>query len=415
LKEISRALIGSVLLAGLGASGCGGATTTPNAGDPAAEALTRGDFRRELLLTGELRAVNSISIKSPQTNIFQMRIEFMAEEGSFVEKGDPLLDFDNSALAEMVRDLESQIIDADTQIVTRRNALASALKDLEIELAEKQFEHDRAMLEISIDPDVLSRKEFGQRQFAYDKATRELEQTHEKVRLTRERGRADTDVLVINRDKLRKDLTIAQQGVDLLSIKAPADGLVIYERRQGTTLRYQEGDSCWPGQGIIRLPDLSAMQVEFNVNEVDAPLLAVKMKLHVSIDSFPGRELLGEIVEVPSMAVKRDETSKVAVFKVLADLSETWVGEMKPGMSTMGRVVVEERRNVPLVARSAVSFDGESYWLRAAGDGAASERERIEPIGRNETHYVLSEDEYARLTGTTEIETASAGRTGEVS
>jgi hypothetical protein len=139
------------------------------------------------------------------------------------------------------------------------------------------------------------------------------------------------------------------------------------------------------------------------------------MNLRVSIDSFPGRELRGEIVEMPSMAVKRDENSKVAVFKVLADLSETWIGEMKPGMSTMGRVVIEERRNVPLVARSAVSFDGESYWLRASDGDAAAERKRIEPIGRNESHYVLSEDEYARLTGTVEIETASAGGAGEVS
>ena len=46
------------------------------------------------LLRGELRAVRSIAVKAPETNIFQMRIQFMAEEGSQVEPGDPLLDFD---------------------------------------------------------------------------------------------------------------------------------------------------------------------------------------------------------------------------------------------------------------------------------------------------------------------------------
>ena len=52
--------------------------------DSAQAILQRGDFDRQLLLTGELEAVRSIAIKSPQTNLFQMRIQFMAEEGSGV-------------------------------------------------------------------------------------------------------------------------------------------------------------------------------------------------------------------------------------------------------------------------------------------------------------------------------------------
>jgi multidrug efflux pump subunit AcrA (membrane-fusion protein) len=326
----------------------------------------------------------------------------MAEEGAAVRKGDPLLDFDNSGLAERVQELESRILDVETQIVSKRNELASALKDLEIELAEKQYGHDHTKLEASVDPEVLSRKEHGERLVAYDKATRELEQTREKVELTRRKGTAEVEVLEIDRDKLQKDLSVARHGVELLSIKAPADGLVVYENRDGTTLRYQEGDSCWPGQTVMRLPDMSEMQVLFHVNEVDAPLLRPGLELRISVDAFPGRELTGRILRIPSMAVKRDDRSEVAVFEVLAELSETWVGDMKPGMSTLGRVVIERRQNVPLVARSAVRFDGERYWMRDSADPASYSRQ-IEPIARNESHYVLSEGDYARLTGTAAV------------
>ncbi len=385
--------------------GCGtaagpAAEALPGNGSPAAAAVIRGDFTRELLLTGELQSVRSIEIKAPQTNIFQMRIQFMAEEGSVVRAGDPLLDFDNSALAEQVRDLESRILDAEIQIANKDSELKSALKDLEIELAQREFDFERTRLEASVDPEVLSRKEHAERQLALTKATRELQETRDRIALTQRRGQAELDVLTIERDKLKQDMLAARDGVELLSIRAPAEGLVVYERRQGTTLRYQEGDSCWPGQAVIRLPDLSEMQVVFFVNEVDAPQLRTGMPVRVTLDAFPGRALTGEILSVPSMAVKRDETSKVAVFKVTASLSETWAGEMKPGMSALGRIVIDRMDDVPLVARERVRFDGEHYWLeRVAADGSRGEAQRIDPLSRNERFYVVSEDEFARLTG----------------
>jgi hypothetical protein len=98
------------------------------------------------------------------------------------------------------------------------------------------------------------------------------------------------------------------------------------------------------------------------------------------------------------MAVKRNADSKVAIFKVLASLAETWEGEMKPGMSALGRIVVAERQAVPLAPRAAVHFDGESYWIRPSGsDFESAVSMRIEPVARNELYYLLSEDDYARL------------------
>ncbi len=397
------ALLGVALLVAC-AAGCstadGAQTPEIPAGTPGDAILTRGDFQRELLLTGELQAVRSIAIKAPETSQFQMRIQFMAEEGTVVEAGDPLLDFDNSSFADQVRSLETQILDARQQIVSARSSLASALKDLEIEIAEKEYAYGAALLEAGVDAEILSRKEHAERQLALTKATRELQETRDRIALTQRRGQAELDVLTIERDKLKQDMLAARDGVELLSIRAPAEGLVVYERRQGTTLRYQEGDSCWPGQAVIRLPDLSEMQVVFFVNEVDAPQLRTGMPVRVTLDAFPGRALTGEILSVPSMAVKRDETSKVAVFKVTASLSETWAGEMKPGMSALGRIVIDRMDDVPLVARERVRFDGEHYWLeRVAADGSRGEAQRIDPLSRNERFYVVSEDEFARLTG----------------
>jgi multidrug efflux pump subunit AcrA (membrane-fusion protein) len=384
--------VASLFLAGCGARA---ATESPSAAagrEAQPGALRRGDFERELLLTGELEAVRSIAIKSPQTSLWQLRIQFMAEEGSFAKAGDPILEFDNSSVAAQVLDLETSILDAETQIVTKRNELATTLKDLEIELAQNVFDRDWAKLDAAVDPEVLSDKDYAERQLALTSAERELAETEGRISLTRERGQADLDVLVIERDKLQGDLARARVDLELLAIKAPADGLVVYERRERSTLRYQEGDSCWPGQGIMRLPDLSEMRLVFEVNEVDAPLLELDMPVKVTLDAFAGRELGAVITQIPSMAVKRNEDSKIAVFQVRAELSETWVGEMKPGMSALGRVVVDRRPGVPLADRDAVWFDGAAYWLTYEGAP-----QRIEPVTRNARFYVLSEEDFGRL------------------
>jgi len=400
-------------LAGCGATG-GPAGISVQAASIAAGSVVRGDFERQLLLTGELEAVRSITIKAPQTAIFQMRIQFMADEGSVVRKGDPLIDFDNSALAAQLQELETQILDAETQIVAKRAELASALKDLEIELAEKDYAFESSKVNASIDPEVLSRKDYSERTLALDKATKELAETKQRVDLTRTRGKAEMDVLEINRDKLRKDLLSVRKDLDLLSTKAPADGLVVYEKRPGTTLRFQEGDNCWPGQGVMHIPDLSEMQVAFTVNEVDAPLISEGMPIRISLDSFPGRELSGVIRHVPSMAVKRNDDSKIAVFRVIAGLSETWAGEMKPGMSVLGRIVVDSRQDAPLLARDSVRFDGSRYWLEPAGSGArASAPVEIHPEARNVRYYLLSEVEYARLAGGPAGEVPAMAEVGE--
>jgi HlyD family secretion protein len=388
-------LLAAICLAGL--TGCSGRAEPLPATSKASHArealFVRGDFHRELLLTGELEAVHAITVSAPQTSIFQMRIQFLAEEGEMVSKGAPLLDFDNSALSDRVLDLETQILDAETQVVAKANEIQSALKDLEIELAEREFEYGKTKLDASIEEGILSRKEYGERELAYTKAERELVETKDRMKQTVERGGAELDVLTIQRDKLQHDLLSAQKDLELLSIKAPSDGLVIYHKRQGSNVRFKEGDSCWPGQGILSLPDLSEMQVGFSVNEVDARLLEVGMPVEITMDSFPEKKLTGIILQIPSMAVNREDDSKVRIFKVVASLSETLAEVMKPGMSVLGRVVVDRQHDVPLVARHAVRFDGTEYSVRRPEDNATTtEGVTIHPVARNSLYYMLDDE-----------------------
>ncbi len=380
-------LAGLVALAPL--AGCaGGSSSDALAGDRVpGDALLRGRFEKRLLLTGSLEAVRAIEIKAPQTPVFQMRIQFMAEEGSEVRPGDPLLDFDNAFFADQVEDLENRILDARSQIVSRRAQLESDLKQLEIELAEREYEFRRAKLYAAVDPEVVSRRDYDERQFQFEKARRELDEVRRRIVLTREKGRADLEVLEIERDKARRDLQKARQSLELLSIKAPSSGLVVYQRRPRSTVKFQEGDSCWPGSVVMRLPDLSEMRVVFDVNEVDVPLLRVGMPVGVTLDAFPGRTIRGRIDEIPSMAVKRSESSEIRIFRVVASLEESWSGKMRPGMSALGRVIVEQQDDALMARRDRIRMSAAGTVVRL-DDGRELP---VEILDRNERFVRLAE------------------------
>jgi multidrug efflux pump subunit AcrA (membrane-fusion protein) len=370
------------------------------------DSLEKGRFERELILTGELRAVRSVVLSAPQTSVMQMRIQFMAEEGQEVTAGTPLLQFDDSGLASRVVDLEASILDAQTRLIAAEASLASSLSDLAIEIAEKEYAVARAELDAAVDEGILSRKEYGERKLTLSKAREQLEETLQRRESTKARAQADIDVLIIEKGKLEKDRTSAIRDVDLLTIEAPSEGLVVYAGRDRSTAKWQEGDSCWPGQTLMRLPDLSAMQVVLRVSEVDAPLLEEGMPVTLQLDSFPGRPLSGQVALVPSMAVKRRDESRLSVFEVTCALSETWVGEMKPGMSVQGRIVVESDANASLLARSAVRHDGERYWALTRRGGSLQEVE-IEPTGRNATHYRIAEDSIETVLARLPVETTT--------
>ena len=353
--------------------------------------IFRGDFEEQILLTGELKAVRARTIVAPETSIFQMRIQFLPDEGSEVKQGDPLVDFDNTALADRVQDLETRILDAETQIAAKRSELATAMMDLQIEKAQKRYEADRAAARASVDPVVLSRKDYAERQFDGRKTAMERAEVQVRIERTEAKGKSELDVLIIDKEKLERDLVSTRKDLEILSVKAPQDGLVVYEYRDGSQTKWKEGDNVWPGQPVASLPDLSAMEVQFAVSEVDAPRLRVGMPVAITIDSLPERHLSGSIVEIPSMAVTRAPDSSVRIFRVRSTLSETIRGTMKPGMSVLGRVIVDQRAGAFLVARDSVMYDGARYTM--PGDGRnASERREIRPIGRSARHYLVEAD-----------------------
>ncbi len=96
-------------------------------------------------------------------------------------------------------------------------------------------------------------------------------------------------------DLAGKSLSLAQQQMDEATIAAPFSGVV-------ATINYKPGDIVpSPSQtqrAVIYLINLSTMELEIVINELDVPSVKIGQPASISVDAFPGIKLDGKVAAI---------------------------------------------------------------------------------------------------------------------
>jgi HlyD family secretion protein len=330
-----------------------------SAGSPVVE-VRRGSIKKSLLVDGELRAVRSQTVfgSTPE----DVKIVYLPPEGTLVKAGDRLVELDSATVLNKIKDNEEKIIAADNEIVRLRAQHEGALRDLEIALSKLWLTYEQAKITANIPAEVQARRDYQEAQLALEKAKTEYENQLSKIDQKKKEQNAELQVKIIDNDKLKVQLNRDKGYLDGMQIKAPADGMVIYcdhwnwnEKR-----KLQAGDMVWMGVPIVRLPDLTEMEVVAQVNEVDGPKLSIGSKAEIRLDTYPDTVITGSVKEISQTAVKASWMAKAKVFRVVISLDRTVMEIMKPGMSAQVSVIVSETAPQLLIPRAAVKFNGES-------------------------------------------------------
>jgi RND family efflux transporter MFP subunit len=234
------------------------------------------------------------------------------------------------------------------------------LRDLEVELSKLWLTYEQAKLKAKVPNEVVSRREFQDAQLALEKSKTEYENHLNKIEQKKKEQAAELQVKIIEKDKLKVQLDQAKGDLDGMKIKAPTDGMVLYNDHWNERRKLQIGDLVWPGWPVVQLPDLTEMEVLAQVNEVDGPKLSVGARAEVKLDSYPDKVITGKIIDISQTAIKANRMAKAKIFRVTISLEHTLMEIMKPGMSALVSVTIGETQPNLLVPRATVRFDGET-------------------------------------------------------
>jgi HlyD family secretion protein len=145
-------------------------------------------------------------------------------------------------------------------------------------------------------------------------------------------------------------LRLAQERRQDVTIRAPIDGTILERTVEPGQIIASATSNVSGGTTLFRMADLSSMQVRAKVNEVDIGQIHPGQAARVTVEAYPGRTFVGDVVKIEPQAVVEQN---VTMFPVLVRL-ENPDGLLRSGMNAEVEMDIARRADVVTVPNGAV-------------------------------------------------------------
>jgi HlyD family secretion protein len=320
--------------------------------------LERVSFRLETPAVGEIIGLETVPVPTPSTRGGGLKIAWLIPEGSFIKPGDTVVRFDSTD-AQLNLEQQQNTLEANqerTKITTGKQTTDEKVLGIDRTDAEKEYQH--AMTVMPQDETIFSKWDIIEAKINAGFAKERINFLSNKGRVQKRIARADQQILVIEKNKARAEISVAQQTLDSLELRAPKGGLVLYRRDR--MREPQVGEESWPGQVLVEVVDLHALQARIYVLERDAAGLAQDKEVTIRLDSIPDKTFQGTIRSVASLAQTLERNSPLKYFACQVTIADAYedMPRIKPGMSLEADVILEKYDSCFVVPASAVTLKG---------------------------------------------------------
>ena len=327
--------------------------------DPSSRAprVRRGQFVRELTLTGEIDAARGEMIAVPNLPSWQTSIKWIADDGTEVHRGDRVVELDNSQFTSGLDAKRTSVAQADQELQQKDAEGEADILQKKLDVETKQADYEKTKLDAAIPKEVVAARDYEDRQIKYKRATVELQKSRDVLRSQLRAARSDRANLALNLEKAKRELATAEDAINALILRAPRDGIVVLKDHPWEGRKLKEGDPVFVGLGLILLPDPASIRVTAALADVDDRKIAVGMPATVILDAYPGTTYGGRIASISAVA-QENTTNKQSLrrtFRVAVRLDRIDAARMRPGLSA--RVIIRRQavESALLIPRSELA------------------------------------------------------------
>ena len=330
--------------------------------------ITNQDIAITITETGDIKALNNNEVRLPYSRgrgrggrggFFggggSAAITYLIPEGTRAEPGDVLLQLDTSSLLTDREGLVDRLLSAQQaleDLILNQEAAVNedgrALQDVSFTLAARRLEVELAQFE--------SANQVEQRKLLFQMAILD------SLKLVT-RNTSDKVIRKLSFNKAEKRVRDAQDRIDDLdakiesyTMKAEYPALVVYAEVRSTQEKIAVGDTPFPGQSLLLLPDLSTITVVLQVSDLDRANIWVGQEGKIRLEAYTDIDFHGVVSEFTpiSQNSQYNTYSNIKVFEVLIKLDGT-DEHFIPGLSATVDLIVDKVENVPAVPLSALT------------------------------------------------------------
>ncbi|WP_053058328.1 efflux RND transporter periplasmic adaptor subunit [Pedobacter sp. BMA] len=248
---------------------------------------------------------------------------------------------------------------------------------------------------------VISASEFDSAKAAYLSAKATLESAKENVvgaKFTLEQTGAN----------------VKEAGANLAktTIYAPVDGVV-------SKLSIELGDrilgtSQMAGTEIMRISNLSSMEVNVDVNENDITRVKVGDKASIEVDAFSDKKFRGVVTEIASSSTAVGTTTTSSVdqvtnFSVKIRITEEMEGKQqsifRPGMSATVDIESETVNGLAIPIQAVFTDAGKSAEGATSGDQGSADKQKSKLSDKKIKQFIYTYDAKTKKVKKTEVTT----------
>ncbi len=304
----------------------------------------QGTFSVLVRCRGELSARRSVQLTSP-LDVTDLQIIWLAPAGGQIRAGSPVIRFDPSRLQQDLKEKSAALQQAQATLAqTLAQSRITADQD-QLDLSTARYAREKARLEASKQA-IVSAMEG-------EKSTIDLGLAEEKVNvqmaaaeLHKKSDQAKIASQTRLRDEAQAEVDRTKQRLSHMDVKSPLDGVVTYlsNYSQGwmNAQPFKVGDHASSGQAVAEIPDLSTLEMESKVDEVDRGRIALGNTVLVHVDAFPEKTFEAELGAISPLTEQSfNEWPPTRSFKAYAPFTNR-DGRLRPGMNA-GADIVETR------------------------------------------------------------------------
>lgn len=339
--------------------------------EPIFEAARRGDLTLTVEATGQTEPVTDIEVKSEATGKIT---EFYVKEGDHVVKGDVICKLDQSNQQLVVQQTEIAVSRArlayeqsqSAQTSSQRTQLESSVSAAQasVDSAQSSYDNAQANLErieylnakgfVRADELDAARNAVNSAKAQLDSALASLENAKTQLKNFEESSNAASiKEAKLALESAQVNLAEARKQLGDSVISAPIDGIIMEKLLDVGDSVVSINSSFGGGNTIVKIADLSRIQIRTSVDEIDIGKIKVAQNAVVTVDSFPDREFTGQVTNIFPQGVTSGQglISFIAIVEV-ANPEGLLLGNMTANVKIEAQVL-KDVLLIPLAATRA--------------------------------------------------------------
>jgi len=356
--------------------------------------VQRGDLVVSVSGSGVLYASKSLDI----TSSIGGTVLWVIDEGKSVKKGDLLVKIDPKDYKNAYEQAKLNYENAKLKLEQTQLSFETQKKQMNQDLKNAQISRDNAYLEFQRLKDqyqkseelfkkgIISSDQLNSDKISYEKAKNSYEQAEANLQTIKLSYQIKLSQL--EKDIESAKISLAQAKLNLDKAKADLDSTEIRAPFSGITanISVKEGDIITANKTLLSLMDMSNLELNLEVDQVDIGKIKVGLPVKVTCEAFPDKEFEGRVKSISPVA---RISNNIAIFDVKVSIPNKSM-DLKPGMTVDGEIIILERNNVLLIPLRAVQKVGRRSYVEVLNDGK-TELVRVS-LGEDDGTNVIVED-----------------------